>query len=400
MINRRALLAACAAALPLGARASSKPVVKVGVLTDLTGPYSDIAGMHSIACAKLAAAECGAGDFDVQVISGDHRNDPAVGAAMAARWYDHEGVDVIVDVPNSGVALAVSAVAREKNRVFIDCGAGTTLLTGAQCSPNTIHWGFSTDMLARSTGGALVSAGGATWFFMTQDTVFGRGLEQDTSATVVSAGGRVEGSALYPFPTHGDLGPLLRQAVQSGAAVLGLATAGTDLIGLVREARALGLMDEVRIAGLLMLLPDVHALGLDLAGGLLLTESFYWDLNDRTRAFTKRLGGDMPPNMIGAACYAGTLHFLRAFAAMGVVNARSDGGAVVARMKAAPTDDDAFGAGSIRQDGQAMVPAYLFQVKSAAESSGPWDVYRMLSVTPADKAYRGMDQGGCAMVKS
>jgi branched-chain amino acid transport system substrate-binding protein len=210
----------------------------------------------------------------------------------------------------------------------------------------------------------------------------------------------VEGGVRYPFPAHGDLAPLLRQAVQSGAAVLGLATAGTDLIGLVRQARGLGLMDEMRVAGLLMLLPDVHALGLDLAGGLLLTESFYWDLNDRTRALTKRLGGDMPPNMIGAACYAGTLHFLRAFAAMGVANARSDGAAVAARMKATLTDDDAFGAGSIRQDGQAMVPAYLFQVKSPSESSGTWDVYRMLSVTPADRAYLSMAQGGCGMVKS
>jgi branched-chain amino acid transport system substrate-binding protein len=399
MLHRRKLIAT-AACLPFVARAAPRPVVKIGVLTDLSGPYRDIAGQASIACTRLAATECGTADFDVQVISADHRNDVANGAAIAARWYDHEGVDLIVDVPNSNVALAVSAVAREKNRAFIDCGAGTTLLTGAQCSPNTIHWGYNTDMLARSTGGALVHGGGATWFFLTQDTVFGRGLEADTSATVVAAGGRVEGSLRYTFPAAGDQTPLLRQAMQSGAAVLGLATAGTDLIGLVRQARALGLTDDMRIAGLLMLLPDVHALGLEAAGGLLLTESFYWDLNDRTRAFTKRLGGDAPPDMIGAACYAGTLHFLRAVSAMGVANARADAATIIARMKATPTDDDAFGPGSIRRDGQAMVPAYLFQVKSSSESNGPWDAYRLLSTTPADGAYGTLDASGCAIVKT
>ncbi len=399
MIPRRTLLAT-AGAFPFAARGASRPVVRVGVLTDLSGPYRNIAGQGSIACTRLAAAECGGAEFDVQVISADHRNDPATGASIAARWYDHEGVDLIVDVPNSDVALAVSAVAREKNRAFIDCGAGTTLLTGAQCSPNTIHWGYTTDMLARSTGGALVRGGGATWFFLTQDTVFGRGLERDTSATVVAAGGRVEGSLRYPLSSPGDRAPLLRQAMQSGASVLGLATAGTDLIGLVRQARALGLTDDMRIAGLLMLLPDVHALGFEMAGGLLLTESFYWDLNDRTRDFTKRLGGDTPPDMIGAACYAGTLHFLRAVSAMGVANARSDAATVIARMKATPTDDDAFGPAAIRRDGQAMVPAYLFQVKSASESTGPWDAYRLLSTTPAERAYEALDTGGCAIVKT
>ena len=316
MITRRHLLASTAA-LPFAA-AATRPTVTVGVLTDLSGPYRDIAGPLSVACTRLAGAECGASDFDVAVISADHRNDVTLGAAIAAHWYDHEGVDLIVDVPNSEVALAVSAVAHQKNRTFIDCGAGTTLLTGAQCSPNTIHWGYDTDMLARSTGGALVHDGGATWFFLTADTVFGRELEEHTSRTVINAGGRVEGSLRYKFPATGDLAPLLRQATQSGASVLGLAAAGTDLITLVRGARAIGLSDEMRMAGLLMLLPDVHALGLELAGGLLLTESFYWDLNDRTRDFTRRLGGDAPPSMIGAACYAGTLHFLRAVAAMGL----------------------------------------------------------------------------------
>ena len=399
MIKRRHLLT-CAAALPFAARAAARPVVKVGVLTDLTGPYRDIAGQRSIDCTRLAGRECGAADFDVEIVSADHQNDAAKGAAIAARWYDHEAVDLIVDVPNSEVAIAVSAVAREKNRAFIDCGAGTTLLTGSQCSPNTVHWGYDTDMLARSTGGALVHDGGSTWFFVGADTVFGRELEADTSRTVVAAGGRVMGSLHYPFPATGDLAPLLHTAMTSGATVLGLTAAGSDLISLVRKARALGLEDDMRVACLLMLLPDVHALGFELAGGLLLTESFYWDLNERTRAFTKRLGGDSPPSMIGAACYAGTLHFLRAVAAMGVANARSDAASVVARMKATPTDDDAFGAASIRRDGQAMVPAYLFQVKSAAESAGPWDAYRLMSTTPAEQAYRTLEEGACAIVKT
>ena len=399
MIKRRHLLAS-AVALPFAARATPRPVVKVGVLTDLTGPYRNISGPLSVACTRLAGRECGASDFDVEIISADHSNDAKKGAAIAAQWYDHEGVDLIVDVPNSEVALAVNAVAREKNRAFIDCGAGTTLLTGSQCSPNTIHWGFDTDMLARSTGGALVHDGGSTWFFISADTVFGRELQADTSRTVIAAGGRVMGSERYAFPATGDFEPQLRTAMASGATVLGLAAAGSDLISLVRRARALGLGDDMRVACLLMLLPDVQTLGLELAGGLLLTESFYWDLNDRTRAFTKRLGGDAPPSMIGAACYAGTLHFLRAVSAMGLANARSDAASVIAHMKATPTDDDAFGAASIRRDGQAMVPAYLFQVKSSAESSSRWDAYRLISTTPADQAYRSLEEGACPIVKT
>ena len=297
----------------------------------------------------------------------------------------------------------MSGIAREKNRAFIDCGGRhKTLLTGSQCSPNTIHWGYDTDMLARSTGGALVHDGGSTWFFVSADTVFGRELEADTSHTVVTAGGRVQGSLRYPFPATGDLEPMLRTAMSSGRPrCLVSPQAGATLISLVRTARALGLEDDMRVA------VPAHAftrmctrLGLDLAGGLLLTESFYWDLNDRTRAFTSRLGGDSPPSMIGAACYAGTLHFLRAVAAMGVANARSDPASVIARMKATPTDDDAFGVAAIRRDGQAMVPAYLFQVKSPAESAGPWDVYQLKSTTAAGQAYRTLEEGACAIVKT
>jgi branched-chain amino acid transport system substrate-binding protein len=409
-MDRRGLLAAFLGATCLPgrrARAAARPVLKIGVLTDLSGPYRDIAGQGSIACARLAAAEFAANagpPFDITVISADHHNDAAIGASLAAHWYDQEGVDLILDVPNSDVALAVSAVAREKNRPYINCGAGTPRLTGAACSPNTIHWSYDTVMLARSTGGAFTHQGGSTWFFVTADYDFGHELQADTSRCVIAAGGRIEGFTAYAFPGTTDFVPLLRAAQASGAGVLGLANAGNDVTACMRAAHALDLGDQMRIAALLMQLPDVHLLGLELAGGSLLTESFYWDLSDRTRAFTQRLmEREKPPfypDMIQAGCYAGALHYLKAVAALGVANARSDGAAVVARMKATPTDDDAFGAGAIRRDGQGMFPAYLFQVKTTAESAGPWDYYRLLSTTPADQAYRTFSEGGCDMVKA
>jgi branched-chain amino acid transport system substrate-binding protein len=389
------------------ARAQPRKVLTLGVLTDLSGPYGAIAGQGSIACARLAAREFAAAaspDFELAVISADHRNDARLGAAIAAHWYDQLGVDLILDVPNSDVALAVSAVAREKNKAFIDCGAGTGQLTGIACSPNTIHWSYDTTMLARSTGGAFTQAGGSTWFFITADYGFGRQLEDDTTSYVIAAGGRVEGSAAYAFPGTTDFGPCLRQAQQSGAAVLGLANAGTDVTACVRGAHALGLSDDMRIACLLMQLPDVHLLGLEMAGGLLLTESFYWDLNPRSRGFTQRLmKQETPPcypDMIQAGCYAGALHFLKAFTAMGYANARADLASVIARMKATPTDDDAFGHGSIRRDGRAMFPAFLFQVKTPAESSGPWDYYRLVTTTPAEDAARPVAEDGCPIVKT
>jgi len=409
-MRRRSLIATVlgAAALPVrAAKAQARPMVKIAVLTDLSGPYSDIAGLGSIACTNLAAKEFAAAallPFDIQVVSADHRNDAARGAALAAHFYDNEGVDLIIDVPNSDVALAVNAVAHEKGRAYINCGAGTGQLTGSACSPTTIHWSYDTNMLARSTGGAFTQAGGSTWFFVTADYVFGRQLEQVTTGYVIAAGGRIEGSAAYKFPGTTDFSPMLRLAEQSGASVLGLANAGADVTACVRAARALGLADEMRIACLLMQLPDVHLLGLDAAGGLYLTESFYWDLNDRSRAFTQRLmAREKPPfypDMIHAGCYAGTLHFLKAVAAMGVANAKSDYGAVFAHMKANPTDDDAFGRASIRRDGRVMVPAFLFQVKTPAESAGPWDYYKPVTTTPADQAFRSLAEGGCAMVKT
>ena len=406
-MKRRDLMAGALGATLLASRARSttRPVIRLGVLTDLSGPYGGIAGQGSIACTRQAAAEFAANAspaFDIDVVSADHRNDAARGASIAAHWFDHDGVDLIVDVPNTDVALAVSAVAREKNRILIDCGAGTTALTGSACSPNTIHWSYDTAMLARSTGGAFTQAGGSTWFFLTVNSAFGRQLEADTSRYVIAAGGRIEGAAHYDFLATTDFTDVLRQAQQSGAAVLGLANAGADVSACVRQAHAMGVADQMRLACLLMQLPDVHLLGLELASGLYLTESFYWDLNERTRAFTQRLMEKQAPpgypDMIQAGCYAGTLHFLKAISAAGVANARSDPASLVARMKATPTDDDAFGQGSIRHDGRGMFPALLFQVKTPAESSGEWDVYKLVSTTAAEDAAPA--ESGCAMVKS
>ncbi len=412
-LRRRNMMAGAAGAMAGGMAfsgrvlAETRPTVKIAVLTDLSGPYRDIAGQGSIACARQAAAEFAAASslpFDIQVVSADHRNDNARAISLANHFYDHEGVDLILDVPNSAVALAVAGVAQEKAKAYINCGAGATQLTGSACSPYTIHWSFDTNMLSRSTGGAFTQAGGATWFFITADYMFGRQMEQETTTFVIAAGGRIEGSAAYPFPGTSDFTPFLRQAQQSGATVLGLANAGADVTASIRAARALGLADQMRIACLLMLLPDVHLLGLELAGGLLLTESFYWDSNDRTRAFTQRLMAQQKPpfypDMIHAGCYAGTLHFLKAVAAMGATNAKSDLGSVIAHMKANPTDDDAFGKITIRRDGRAMVPALLFQVKTPSESRGPWDYYRLVSTTNADQAFRTLADGGCSIVKT
>ena len=290
---------------------------------------------------------------------------------------------------------------RRADRVLIECGAGLPELTHADCSPNTVAWSFDTTMLARSTGGAFTQAGGSTWFFVTADYAFGRQLEAETTRHVIAAGGRIEGTAAYPFPGTADFTPALREAQQSGAAVLGLANAGTDVTACVRGAAAMGLPGQMRLACLLMQLPDVYHLGLDLAGGLILTESFYWDLDERTRAFTGRLmAQEKPaayPDMIQAGCYAGALHYLKAVAAGDPATGR-DGAAMVARMKAMPTDDDAFGRARIRADGRAMIPAYLFQVKTTGESGGGWDLYRLLTTTEADDAYGPMS--GCALARS
>ncbi len=405
MLDRRTLLAGTAALATIAprARAQGKPTIKLGVLNDMSGPYRDTGGPLSVACVRQAVKDFGEHGFTVEVINADHGNKPDQGASIARRWFDQDGVDVILDVPTSSVALAVNSVVREKNKVYLNSGAGTVDLTGSQCSPNTVQWTYDVYMLAKSTGGAMVKAGGDTWYFITADYVFGQQLASETSKFVKLAGGTVVGEARYPFPGTADFSSFLLQAQSSGAKVLGLANAGADTINSIKQAVEFGLTPKMKLAALLMFISDVHGLGLQTAQGLVLTESFYWNMNDRTRAFANRVATlypDVRPGMDQAGCYGAALHYLKAVDAVGVATAKADGKAVVDKMKAMPTDDDAFGAGSIRQDGRGLFPAYLFQVKSPAESKGPWDYYNLLATTPANEAYRPLSEGGCSLVHS
>jgi branched-chain amino acid transport system substrate-binding protein len=411
-IDRRTLLKAAAAvpaaaALPWsGAQAQGAAnTIKIGVLTDMSGTYRDIAGPTSAACVRQAVQDFGSrGGLTVEIVSADHQNKPDVGSNIARQWFDRDGVDMIVDVPTSSVGLAVAGVAREKNKAYVNSTSATADLTGSACSPNTVHWTYDTWMLAKSTGGAMVKAGGDTWFFVTADYAFGHALERDTANFVRAAGGKINGQVRTPFPGTSDFSSFLVQAQASRAKVIGLANAGVDTINSIKQAAEFGLTRRgVKLAALLMFINDVHGLGLQAAQGLVCTETFYWDLNDRTRAFTNKvrgsLGGNMPA-MSHAGCYAGTLHYLKAVADMGVQAAKASGAEAVARMKAMPTDDDCFGQGSIRPDGRKIHPAYLFEVKTLQESKGPWDYYKLLQTTPAEEAFRPIAEGGCALVRS
>jgi branched-chain amino acid transport system substrate-binding protein len=404
-IKRRAILAAGAATAALGglppARAQ-QATIRLGVLTDMSGPYRDTTGPSSLACTQQAAAEFANRGFAIEVVQADHQNKPDVGANIARQWYD-QGVDVVVDVPTSSVALAIAGIAREKNKVFLNSGAATSDLTGPQCSPNTVHWTYDTYMLAKGTGAAVVRNGGDTWFFLTADYAFGHALQRDVTRFVEEAGGKVLGAARYPFPATTDFSAFLLQAQASRAKVLGLANASADTVNSIKQAREFGLHRSMKFAALLMGLVDVHALGLETGQGLLLTESFYWNLNDRTRAFTDRIrprNGGRPVGMVPAGCYGATVHYLKAVAEMGAAAAKADGAAAVARMKAMPTDDDAFGKCRIREDGRNLCPVHLFEVKTPQESSGPWDYYKVVATTPGEEAFRPMAEGGCPLVRS
>jgi branched-chain amino acid transport system substrate-binding protein len=391
-LTRRTLLgsAAATAAMPAVRRARGQtPTIKIGVLNDMSGPYRDLGGLHDVACVKQAVQEFGPKGFGVEVIFADHQNKPDIGAGIARQWFDRDNVAMIIDVNTSSVALAVNQVCAEKNRAYINVGAATTSLTGKQCTPVTLHWSYDNYMLAKSTGGAMVKAGGTTWFFITADYVFGKQLEALTTQFIKEAGGKVLGSSLYPFPGTTDFSSFLVSAQASRAKVLGLANAGADTVNSIKQASEFGLKSAMKIAALLMFITDVHGVGLQTAQGLVLTESFYWNLNDRTRAFTNRVKDKMAPfypNMVSAGNYSGTLHYLKAIAALGPAQA-FDGKAVIAQMKAMPTEDDCFGKARVREDGLLLVPSYLFEVKSPAESKGPWDYYKLLITTPADQAF-------------
>jgi len=389
-ISRRVLLGSAAAmSVPLvRPRAQGKPVIKVGVLTDLSGTYRDNTGPTSVAATQLAIEEMKPHlSFDVEMISADHQNKPDVAATIARQWFD-QGVDAAIDVPTSSVALAVAEVAKEKDKMMLNASATVSALTDQQCSPNSIVWSFDTYENAQSTGGTLVKQGFKDWFFITANYAFGQSLEELTAAVVKKGGGEVKGAVRYPFPDTTDFSSFLTQAQSSGAKVLGLANAGLDTQNCIKQAHEFGIDKSMKIAPMLLFLQDAHAVGLDICGGTTVTETFYWDLNDRTRAFTKRLVVKSPknwPNQAHASAYAITLHYLKTAQKIGAAEAKKSGRATIAAMKSIPTDDDAFGSGKIRADGRGEFPAYLFQVKTPAESKSEWDLYKLVTKVPVDE---------------
>jgi branched-chain amino acid transport system substrate-binding protein len=404
-LSRRILLgtAAAASTLPLVRRAHAQaPTLKIGVLNDLSGPYRDTGGVTSVICAKQAIEEyASANGLNVEVISADHQNKPDLAVSIARQWFDRDGVDVLMDVPTSSVALAVQSVVREKNKIFLAVGPASIALTTTQCSPNMITWVYDTYMLAKSTGGAMVKAGGNSWYFLTADYAFGKQLQADTTKFVQAAGGKVLGAAPYPFPGTTDFSSFLVQAQSSGAKVLGLANAGGDTVNSIKQANEFGINKSMSLAALLMFITDVHALGLQTAKGLVLTESYYWDLNDGTRNFCNKIKVKSPnnwPNMIHAGCYSATLHYLKTAKEMGAAEAKKNGAATIARMKKMPVEDECFGKTTIREDGRHLVPAYLFEVKTPAESHGPWDYFKLRVTTPADEAALPLSEGHCAFI--
>jgi branched-chain amino acid transport system substrate-binding protein len=370
-------------------RAQGRTKLTIGVLTDLSGTYRDNTGPTSLAATQLAVEEMLPHlDCDVEVISADHQNKPDVAASIARQWFDG-GVDVAADVPTSSVALAVAQVAREKDKIMLNASATVASLTDDQCSPNTVLWSFDTYENAHSTGGSLMKQGFKSWFFITANYAFGQSLETLTAEVVTKGGGEVKGAARYPFPDTTDFSSYIAQAQASGATVVGFANAGLDTENCIKQAAEFSLNKTMKLAPLLMFLQNPHALGTQICGGLLTTETFYWDMNDRTRRFTKKLLAKTKqnnyPNQAHASSYGSTLHYLKAVAALGGAAAKKSGRAVIAKMKALPTDDDAFGPGRVRADGRGEFPAYLFQVKTPQESKSEWDLYKLVSTAaPAD----------------
>jgi branched-chain amino acid transport system substrate-binding protein len=402
----RVLVLVLATVLAAGASSAQAPagmsdgVIKIGVLNDQSSLYADLAGQGSVVAARMALEDYGAEKkgMKVEIVSADHQNKPDVGSQIARQWFDADKVDVIVDVPNSGVALALNQIAKDKGKALLVSGAATADLTGKACSPNTIHWTYDTWALANGTGNAIVKTGGDSWFFLTADYAFGHALERDTEAVVTKAGGKVLGKVRHPLNNQ-DFSSFLLQAQASKAKIIGLANAGGDTTNAIKQGAEFGIVrGGQNFAGLLVFITDVHALGLPTAQGLIMTETFYWDLNDRTRAFAKRfsaLDRGIHPTMIHAGVYSAVTHYLKAVEALKT----DDGSKVIAKMKETPTDDPLFGKGTIRPDGRKVHPAYLFEVKKPNESKGAWDYYKLRATIPAEQAFRPVDQGDCPLVK-
>src|SRR5690242_9946192 len=401
--SRYAALLACAAfGFATSAYAQDK-TVKIGVLNDMSSLYADIGGPNSVVAIKMAVEDSGLlkKGWKIDVISGDHQNKPDVGVNIARQWIDNEKVDAIADTPNSGVALAVSNLVKEKNAVLLNSGAASADLTGKACTPNTVSYTYDTYMLANGTGKALTKAGGDSWFFLTADYAFGHALERDTTAVVTANGGKVLGSVKAPINTA-DFSSFLLQAQASKAKVIGLANAGGDTTNAIKQASEFGIVQGgQKLAALLLFINDVHALGLKTAQGLTFAESFYWDLNDKTRAWSKKFAEKVSnhamPSMTQAGNYAMVLHYLKALEALG--GNPHDGAKVVAKMKELPTDDPLFGNGPLRVDGRRLIPAYLFEVKKPEESKYPWDYYKLVATISPEDAAKPLEASDCPLVK-
>ena len=405
MMNRRRFNAALAAtgalsaATPFAAVRAQAGALRIAVLNDMSSVYADYQGIGSVIAARMATEDYGgkAARRAIEILSADHQNKPDVGAAIARKWLDTEGVEMISDIPNSAVALAVSELTRDKNKVFVASGAGTSLLTGERCSPNTVQWTYDTYAQGHSIAKAILNRGGKTWFFVTADYAFGHDLEKQAADEVAKGGGKVLGSVRHPLG-QSDFSSYLLRAQASGAGVVAFANAGGDLINCLKQAAEFKLAPKQLLTGLIFDVNGVQPLGLQAAQGLLAIDPFYWDMNEGTRSWSRRFQERHPqknmPNDMQAGVYASTLHYLKA---VDKVGSASDGRAVVAAMKSMPTDDPLFGKGTIRQDGRKMHPMYLFEVKRPDESKGPWDYYKLLSTIPAEQAFRPLGEGGCKL---
>jgi branched-chain amino acid transport system substrate-binding protein len=405
-LTRRAAIGAATIGLASRrARAQAAETIRIGVLTDLAGPYRDVTGPTSVACVKQAVEEFTAANpgIAVEVIAADHQNKPDVGINTVRQWFDQRGVDVVTDVGNSAIALGINPICVERDRIHLNASAGTSDLTGKACTPNTIHWSYDTWCLSNTSGTALTKAGGDSWYFITADYAFGHAIERDTTRFVEAAGGRVLGASRYPFPQTTDFSAFLLQAQASRAKVLGLAMAGDDLINCVKQAQEFGLgRSGMKYAAIIGSITGVIAAGLETMQGMYIAETFYWDLNDRSRAFTRRVQQKLPagvfPNYVHAGNYGGVLHYLKAVKEMGPARAKASGREVVALMKRMPTDDDAFGQGTIRADGRKIHPSYLLLVKRPAESRYAGDAYTIAGTLAPDQAFRPLNEGGCPLV--
>jgi branched-chain amino acid transport system substrate-binding protein len=403
LMKRIIALAALATAFAGGSAQAqiTDNVIKLGVLNDQSSLYADVSGLGGVEAVKMAVQDSGIEKrgYKVEVLSADHQNKPDVGSSIVRKWIDVDHVDAIVDVPTSSVALAVSNIVREKNKVFLISGAGSSDLTGSKCSPNSVHWAYDTWALANGTGKAMVQTGGKTWFFLTADYAFGHALERDTANVVEKNGGKVLGNVNVPFPGT-DFSSFLLQAQASKAQVIGLANAGGDTINAIKQAAEFGIVQGGQsIAGLLVFITDVHALGLKTAQGLVFTTAYYWDRNDASRAFAKRFAPKykgMMPTMVSAGNYGVVLHYLKAVEAL---KSDADGHKIVDKMKAIPIDDPLMGKGEIRADGRAIHDMYLYQVKKPEESKYAWDYLKLRATIPAAEAFRPLKDGGCPLVK-